>query len=214
MKGVLFDWDGTLINSESLLARVWQKAAGTLGRTIDEKKFRGLIGLIARDIAIALFPEDPPETTDLLLQRRLQFYNEFYDLACPYPEAGECFDELFRRGYQMGIMTSNSAMRIKDRLQKFGWERYFHCVVGEGMVAEAKPSPHIVWEAARCLSLRPEECYVVGDARWDIVAGNQAGATTILVCREEERVEELLAFHPRHRVRDLRGIRDVIIDAM
>lgn len=210
MKGFLFDWDGTLVNSESLLFQIWEKTAESLGRKIDEQKFRGLIGRVARDIAVTLFPEDPPPATDLLLQRRLQFYDEFYNQARPYPDATECLEGLFRRGYQMAIMTSNSAPRIHDRLQKFGWEKYFQSVVGEGMITEAKPSPHIVLAAARSLRLAPEECYVVGDAQWDIVAGNRAGAATILVCRDEERAEELLAFHPRYHVRDLRDVLKVV----
>ena len=210
MKGVLFDWDGTLINSEPWLVRIWQKTAESLGRKFDEHKFRGLIGLVARDIAVTLFPEDPPPTTDLVLQRRLHFYDEFYSQARPYSDATECLEGLSRLGYQMAIMTSNSATRIDGWLQKFGWAKYIECVVGEGMISEPKPSPQIVLAAARCLRLGPEECYVVGDAQWDIVAGNRAGAATILVCRDEERTEELLAFHPRYHVGDLRDVLKIV----
>jgi HAD superfamily hydrolase (TIGR01509 family) len=210
MKGVLFDWDGTLINSESLLARIWRKAAEPLGRTIDERKFLPLIGLVARDIAVTLFPEDPPATTDLLLAGRLQVYDEFYNQAKPYPDARECLEGLLQKGYRMAIMTSNSAVRIQNRLRNFGWEKYFPCVVGEGMIAEAKPNAAIVLEAARCLGFAPEECYVVGDARWDILAGNRAGAVTALICRQEERLEELLAARPRYHVQDLRELLEIV----
>ena len=53
-KGVLFDWDGTLFNSESSLFRIWKKAAESLGRIIEERQFRPLIGRVARDIALVL----------------------------------------------------------------------------------------------------------------------------------------------------------------
>ncbi len=206
MKGVLFDWDGTLVDSETLLLRIWQKTAESLGRKVDEQEFHGLVGRVARDIALTLFPDDPPEFTDLILRRRLEFYHEIYDQVQPFPDAIECLDGLFRRGYQMAIMTSNSATRVRDRLQKFGWTKYFQGVIGDGMIKQAKPSPEIVLAAARSLGLPPQECYIVGDAQWDIVAGNRAGSETILVCRDEARREELLAYHPRSCVNDLRDI--------
>jgi len=146
----------------------------------------------------------------LLLARRLQVYEEFYNQAKPYPDAGECLEGLLQNGYRMAIMTSNSAVRIQNRLRSFGWEKYFSCLVGEGMIAEAKPNAAIVLEAARCLGFSPEECYVVGDAKWDILAGNRAGAVTVLICRQEERLEELLASNPRYHVRDLRELLKII----
>jgi HAD superfamily hydrolase (TIGR01509 family) len=209
-KGVLFDWDGTLFNSESSLFRIWKKAAESLGRTIEERQFRPLIGRVARDIAVVLFPEDPPETTDLLLNRRVRFYDEFYSQAKPYPDAEECLEGLSRRGFSMAVITSNSAARVQGLLQNLGWEKFFRGVVGEGMVAEPKPSPQIVIEAARILGPPPEECLVVGDAEWDIVAGNRAGAVTVLVCRDESKAKELLEFHPRYRVNDLRKILPIL----
>ncbi|HYB21660.1 MAG TPA: HAD family hydrolase [Thermodesulfobacteriota bacterium] len=210
MKGLLFDWDGTLINSEPWLLRIWQKTLEPLGRQLDEQTFRPLIGLVARDIARTLFPEDPSATTDFILRRRLEVYEEFYRHAAPYPDAADCLAGLHHLRYRMAVMTSNSASRIQTRLQQFRWGGYFQAVIGEGMVTEAKPSPQIVLAAARALGLLPEDCYVVGDAQWDVVAGNRAGATTILVCREEERLKELLPFDPRYYVRDLREILNLV----
>ncbi len=206
MKGVLFDWDGTLVDSEILLLRIWQKTAESLGRSFDEETFRPLVGRVARDIAVILFPQDPPEITDVVLGRRLDFYHEIYDQVQPFPDAIECLDGLFCRGYPMAIMTSNSATRVHARLQKFGWTKYLQGVIGDGMIKEAKPSPEIVLAAARSLGLPPQECYVVGDAQWDILAGTRAGSETILICRDKARKEELLAYGPRHCVRDLRDL--------
>ena len=166
--------------------------------------------LVARDIAVTLYPEDSPETTDLILRRRLEAYEEFYNQAKPYPDAEECLEGLFRRGYAMAVMTSNSAARVRGWLEKFKWDKFFQGVVGEGMVAEAKPSPQIVQAAARMISLSPQECYVIGDAKWDIVAGIRAGATTVLICREEAKAKELMAFHPHYCIKDFRELLGII----
>ena len=68
----------------------------------------------------------------------------------------------------------------------------------------------IVLEGARCLGLRPEECCVVGDSQYDIEAGRDAGATTIVVCRERKKREQLRRFKPDYIVDNLLEIRRIL----
>lgn len=200
MKGLLFDWDGTLLDSNALILKVWQQVGKTIGRTFEKEKFEGLIGLVPKDMAIALFPGEDASGIDQIIDLRLRYYDHFYKEAIPFPETKELLDYLSRHAYKMAIITSNTSDKINRKLRAFGWLSYFDCVIGADVIPDGKPSARIVLEGARRLGLRPDACYVIGDSQYDIEAGRDAGAATIVVCRERNRQKHLQRFKPDYLV--------------
>jgi len=213
MRGLLFDWDGTLLDSKALVLKVWQQVARDRGKSVEEEQFGNLIGLVPRDMAVALFPEEDASGIDQIIELRRRYYNGFYKKAAAFPEAEEFLGYLSRNSYKMAIITSNTSENVNAKLKDFGWLSYFDCVIGADVVPDGKPSARIVLEAARRLGLRADACCVVGDAQYDIQAGKSAGAATILVCREQQRQPQLRRCNPDYMVGHLLEISRILEDS-
>lgn len=166
MKGVLFDFDGTL----------------TQPGAIDFVVIKQTIGC-PRDMAILEFIELQPPKNRVVLMEILQGYEaKAARLSTPNRGAEACLSTLRMRDIPMGIITRNSLQSVASALQQFdGIEcRDFHAVITRE-TAPPKPSPEGVFKAAALMDCLAEELVVVGDFRFDVIAGKKAGAGTILL---------------------------------
>lgn len=178
---ILFDLDGTLADTAPDLAaainrvRIERGLAATsyeLLRPVASAGARGLIGA-----AFGLGPEDAGYD-DL----RTAFLDH-YEAAIA--EASSLFDgvdtllmQLQEQRIFWGIVT-NKAARFTDRLVPQIGLAHAHCVVSGDTTPYAKPHPAPLLEAARRLSIAPQDCWYVGDDLRDIQAGRAAGMATI-----------------------------------
>ena len=177
---ILFDLDGTLIDSGPIIMASMRHASVTvLGREPDEERVRAAIGgpgLIAqmRDL-------DPDRVDELVDVYRA--HNE------PLHATLEAFDgvlelllELRRRGHRLGIVTAKRVATVElafDRLPLL--RELTDVLVGAEDTERHKPDPDPVLEALRRLGASPEEAVYVGDSPFDIRAGKAAGAFAVAV---------------------------------
>ena len=184
IEAVLFDLDGTLIDSAPDLGSAADKLRTDRGQTsLPLENYRPMAGAGARGmlgVALGLSPEHP----DFPLLREEFFVNYENCLTeRTYAFAGveELIEQLLQRKMLWGVV-SNKSKRFTDPLTHsmplFATAR---AIVSGDTTAHAKPHPEPLFEAARRLGLAPERCLYVGDDERDIVAGLAAGMGTVAV---------------------------------
>jgi HAD superfamily hydrolase (TIGR01509 family) len=160
----------------------WQQALGELGMPVDGWRIHRRIGmsggLFARGVAREVGrPLDDAEI-EAVQHRHGELYRQLLPERRPLPGAVTLLAELRKRGVVHGIATSGRRPEIDASLAALaiGPET---TIVQRGDVLRAKPEPDLFLECARRLGAEPIECYVVGDAVWDLLAARRARMLSI-----------------------------------
>jgi HAD superfamily hydrolase (TIGR01509 family) len=184
MPALIFDLDGTLVDTVYAHVFAWQKAFQEGGLAIDGWRIHRKIGMsgglftraASREIGHDLSDDDARELQAIhdRLFRELLPASE----RRPLPGAKEILVTLRERGITHGIATSGSRPGIDASLAALDVPDDM-VVVQRGDVARAKPEPDLFIECARRLEVTPEDCYVIGDAVWDLLAARRARMLSI-----------------------------------
>ena len=177
---VLFDFDGTVMNTNDVIIASWQHTF----RTIDGKERE--VSEIARTFGEPivktmkrLFPQVPVEES-LKIYRSYQ-YDYFDDLVTLFPGMKELLVKLRKTGYKTGLVTSRMRNTTFRGLEKFELTDLFDAVVTCDDTNVHKPDPEPVFIALDKLGTKPEKTVMLGDTMYDIMCANNAGVTSILV---------------------------------
>ena len=181
-RALIFDLDGTLVDTVYAHVFAWQRAFAEVGLPIDGWRIHRRIGmsggLFARAAAREIGRPLSDEEAEAIQRRHGQLYREILPERRPLPGAVELLADLREEGIPHGIATSGrrpgidaslDALEVPDDL----------VVVERGDVARAKPEPDLFIECASRLGAEPEDCYVIGDAVWDLLAARRARMLSI-----------------------------------
>lgn len=177
---VLFDLDGTLIDSGPMIMASMRHACVTvLGREPDEDKVRAAIG--GPGLSAQMRELDPERVDELVECYRL--HNEpLHELLEACPGVLELLPELNARGHRLGIVTAKRLATVRLAFARFPiLAETTEVLVGAEDTALHKPDPAPVLEALERLGAVPHEAVYVGDSPFDIRAGKAAGAHAIAV---------------------------------
>jgi len=187
-RALLFDLDGTLIDSAPDLAQAVDAMLAELGRPLaGEERVRYWVGNgAARLVKRALTGEWEGEPQKALFERALRLFFHYYgdnlvDRTRLYPGAREGLDELLARGFKLGIVTNKPARFTLPILARLGIYDEFDVVVAGDTLDQKKPHPLPLLYAARDLGLHPSEVVMVGDSMNDVVAAREAGMAIVCV---------------------------------
>jgi 2-phosphoglycolate phosphatase len=196
-RGIVFDLDGTLIDSAGDIAAAVNHALGDNGRKpLPMSTIRRFVGDGARSLcarAVGL-PESHPDV-DKVLESYLAYY-----LAHPtdhtrwMPQARAVLDEL--RRFRLAIATNKPRNTTDVVLARLGVRSLFSAIAAGGDVPAIKPSPQPLFFVARQLALTPDQMVMVGDGPQDVEAGRRAGCRTIGVQGGFLAPERLIAAQP------------------
>jgi pyrophosphatase PpaX len=176
---VLFDLDGTLIDSIDLIINSARHAFQKCGHPMPTREeWIADLGLPLRTM-FGRFIAD--EST---MERLVAGYREYqlanHDrLVRPYEEVTSTLEALHDRGYELAVVTSKSEPLAKRGLAHVGLEGFFDVIVGLESCTRHKPDPEPVRTALDRLGIEPEAAAFVGDSPHDMVAGRAAGVTTV-----------------------------------
>lgn len=177
---ILFDLDGTLIDSGPIILASMRHASVTvLGREPDEERVRAAIGGPG---LIAQMRDLDPDRVDELVESYRAHNEPLHATLQAFDGILELLPELRRRGHQLGIVTAKRLATVQlafDRIPLLA--ETADVVIGAEDTERHKPDPDPVLEALRRLGARPEEAVYVGDSPFDIRAGKAAGAYAIAV---------------------------------
>ena len=182
MLALVFDLDGTLVDTVYAHVLAWQRALAEGGLPVDGWRIHRRIGmsggLFARAVAREVGRPLSDDETEALQQRHGELYRELLPERRPLPGAIELLRQLREAGVVHGIATSGRRPEIDASLAALGVGAET-VVVERGDVRRAKPEPDLFLEAARRLDVVPADCYVVGDAVWDLLAARRAGMLSV-----------------------------------
>jgi HAD superfamily hydrolase (TIGR01509 family) len=182
MQALIFDLDGTLVDTVYAHILAWQKALAESGMAIDGWRIHRKIGmsggLFTRAVARELGHEISPEQEEALQRRHGQIFIELLPERRPLPGAVELIEFLYAKNILFGIATSGRRPEINGSLEVLGI-RAGTTIVERGDVARAKPEPDLFLACQQRMGIGPRDCYVVGDAVWDLLAARRAGMLSV-----------------------------------
>lgn len=182
MPALIFDLDGTLVDTVYGHVFAWQRALAQCGMPIDGWKIHRRVGmsggLFTRAVARELGRELTEEEAEELQHRHGELFRELLPERRPLPGARNLLADLRARGITHGIATSGRRPEIDASLEALAVPDGT-VVVERGDVARAKPEPDLFVECARRLGSDPSTCYVIGDAVWDLLAARRAGMLSV-----------------------------------
>jgi HAD superfamily hydrolase (TIGR01509 family) len=179
---LIFDLDGTLVDTVYAHVFAWQQALAEAEMPIDGWRIHRRIGmsggLFARAVGRELGRALSPEEVEAVQTRHGELFREALPERRPLPGAVELLAELRATAIPHGIATSGRRPEINASLEalEVGTETV---VIERGSVQRAKPEPDLFLACAEQLGVPPEECYVVGDAVWDLLAARRARMLSI-----------------------------------
>ena len=209
---VLFDLDGTLIDSIGLLLEcVHHTFEGRLPAPTDEEWIAGIGTPLRKQLAEYTTTDDEIEE---LTQRYRNFQREHHDrLTWAFPGVIETLQELERRGNPMGVVTSKSNEMMDRGLAYVGAIDFMKTRIGMDSCTVHKPEPEPVLVALRELGYQPHEALFVGDSPHDIASGNAAGVTSVAALWGPFTREQLDKQNPSRyldRITDLPALLDTL----
>ena len=184
IKGVIFDMDGVLLDSEKLYIRFWCEAGRACGYPF-EVKHALAIRSMARPFAIARLKGFFGEGFDYdkVRNKRIEIMSAYVDEHGiePKPYADYVLKELKLRGLRIALATATPPERAKKYLSAVNLLEYFDEIVCASMVKNGKPAPDIYLFAASKLGLKPSECMAVEDSPNGVESAAAAGCVTVMV---------------------------------
>jgi phosphoglycolate phosphatase len=193
---LVFDWDGTLMDSAARIVASFQATITHLGlESRTPSQIRHIIGL-GLDVAIAtLFPQ----TTASLRQQITQCYRSYFanlNLPTPlFPGVAETLTTLHAAGYQLAVATGKSRAGLQQALADSGLSNLFHC----SRCAEetrSKPHPQMLQEIMAELKELPSATLMIGDTEYDLQMANNAKVGAVAVNYGVHDPAHLLTFQP------------------
>lgn len=187
IRGVLFDFDETLVNSLDTFWHVFNHSAAKAGLPAAdrEKVASGMShGLGLPDLIKNIYPRIDADAMDIIVNGLHSSMSEILPKhpVTLKPEAADVLRKIHAAGLKIGMVTARnmSANSLRRELDGFAINQYFDAVITSKNHLR-KPSPEGVHACLTELGLKPEEAVLVGDAEADIIAGHEAGVAVILL---------------------------------
>lgn len=198
IKAVIFDLDGTVLDTEKLLVKYWCMAANEAGFPMQREhalQLRSLAAKYAAPLMKTWFGERCDYQT--LRKRRMELMSDHLEKYGLEVKQGipELLEYLGKKGLKRAVATATDLARASDYLKQVGLFDSFDRIISAHMVENGKPKPDVYIYAVEQLGLTPEECIAVEDSPNGVLSASAAGCKTVMIpdlSEPDEQLEALL----------------------
>ena len=194
---IIFDWDGTLINSIDWITSCIQHAAAQYDCPIPESKAaKNVIGLSITKAMQSLFPELDEQTQEQLVACYGQkYFSKQLSRDDLFPGVYEMLTQLNETGYQLAVATGKTRAGLQEALEATGTEALF-CVTRCSDETASKPDPRMLHEIIKHTHSTKERSLMVGDSIHDLQMAINASISAIAVSCGAHSAELLQQYNP------------------
>lgn len=198
IRNILFDLDGTLLDTNELIIQSFQHTYKThLNKQVDREYIIKNFGEILKITLDRDFGEYSDEA--IKTYRSFQVGN-FEKLITIQSGVKEGVIELHKQGYKLGVVTSRLNDSALRGLKHFGLMDYFECIIGAADTELHKPDPTPAFLALDKMGGNPSETLFVGDSPFDILCGKNAGIASVIVGWSALPMDIILKYEPNYIV--------------
>ena len=181
---VIFDADGTLFDTETLMYEVWVEIGRDMGLSITIPEYLHYVGLNRKAVLDVMRERIGPDFdgADFMVRCVARLSERIEEEGVPLkPGVREILELLHQKGIPAGLATSTHRVRTNRRLELCGLGEYFSAVVTGDEVSKGKPDPEIYRAVCGELSVSPEACLAVEDSRNGILSAHHAGLKVAMI---------------------------------
>ena len=218
---LIFDFDGTLIDSVPDLADATNAMLTTLGKeTYPIDSIRNWVGngsrmLVERALVgkvEVLEGELTVEEADHAEQVFFEAYNNISgSKTVAYPDVDSGLKKLKDAGYILALVTNKPIRFVPKILQSFGWQDLFVEVLGGDSLSTKKPDPAPLLHVCEALNISPEQAVMIGDSRNDILAGQNANMDTLGLSYGYNYGQDIRELNPTEAFDDFAALVDYLL---
>lgn len=206
LNAVLFDLDGTLIDTNELVIDSFKYTFNALNKPSPSRQ--EIIKCFGEPLIVTMsnFFDDVHEAIRIYREFNLKHHDERIAL---YNNVEETLCDLRKRGYKLGVVTSKNKSTAYRGLEHFNILNYFDVLVSSDDVKNPKPHEEPVLTACKSLNIDPKKAIMIGDSVYDIISGKNAGSKTCGVLYSFMK-DELLNIKADYYISDLIEILDIV----
>lgn len=177
---IIFDWDGTLLDSTGHIVNSMQQAARDLSwRLPEDREVKDIIGLGLPEAIRTLFPRSTDDDVQVLRSNYARhFMDEKQDTSCFFPGVPDLLHRLHESGFLLGLATGKARPGLERVWGIYQVGHYFHASRCSDE-CPSKPHPAMVLELLDTLAVAPKEAILVGDTCFDLGMAQAAGVAGV-----------------------------------
>lgn len=177
---LLFDIDGTLVDSNDLHVTAWDEVFREAGHDLPRDRIHGQVGKGGDNFVPSLLPDLPEEDQEALATAHGERYKGRYmEQVRPFPAARDLLVRAREEGLKVALATSASGEERDHYLELLEARDLVDLSTSKDDVESSKPSPDIFAAAVEKAGVRPDQALVIGDTPYDVIAARRAGVGTI-----------------------------------
>ena len=185
-KAILFDLDGTLLDTIADLAEAANLMLAELGRpALDQARVHDFVGRGINDLVHRCLAESSEPSAAETEAARDVFRRHYARVngrtTRPYPGVPELLDTLAARNLKMAVVTNKTTVFARPLLEQFDLARYFCAIICGDTLPVKKPDPTMICYACDLMGVKPEESLMIGDSINDSLAARAAGTPVLLM---------------------------------
>ncbi len=208
---IIFDWDGTIIDSQAHIIHCMQSAIADQQLPVPaEQDIRHIIGLSLPRAIETLFPNiDASQVEQVADNYRQHFFADSTEASELFAGVAEVIQDLHAQGYYLAVATGKGRRGLDIALEKTGLQPYFH-ITRCADETRSKPDPKMLDEILTDLDLQSSQAVMVGDTSYDMDMARNIKMDSIAVTYGMHDHQVLLDSHPTHCIDSIDQITQIV----